>query len=80
TVAVKWELNPVVKKQLEAGEAFYLVITNPNLVQDLTALRKVKTGIQLAFGRIAMGVAAKAGSRPLFNTCANASTDPMPSG
>ncbi|MGO6738157.1 solute-binding protein [Rhizobium leguminosarum] len=65
TVAVKWELNPVVKKQIEAGEAFDLVITNPNLVQDLTALGKVKTGSQVAFGRIAMGVAAKAGSRPL---------------
>jgi molybdate transport system substrate-binding protein len=65
TVAVKWELNPTVKKQIEAGEPFDLVITNPNLVQDLTALGKVKAGSQVAFGRIAMGVAAKAGSRPL---------------
>ena len=65
TVAVKWELNPTVKKQIEAGEPFDLVITNPNLVQDLTALGKVKAGSQVAFGRIAMGVAGKAGSRPL---------------
>ncbi|MEI1252354.1 molybdate ABC transporter substrate-binding protein [Rhizobium aouanii] len=65
TVAPKWELNPVVKKQIEAGESFDLVITNPNLVQDLTALGKVKAGSQVAFGRIAMGLAAKAGSRPL---------------
>ena len=65
TVVVKWELNPIVKKQIEAGEPFDLVIINPNLVQDLTALGKVKAGSQVAFGRIAMGVAAKAGSRPL---------------
>jgi molybdate transport system substrate-binding protein len=64
-VAVKWELNPTVKKQIEAGEPFDLVITNPNLVQDLTALGKVKAGSQVAFGRVAMGVATKAGSRPL---------------
>jgi hypothetical protein len=38
TVAVKWELDPTVKKQIEAGEPFDLVIINPNLVQDLTAL------------------------------------------
>ncbi len=65
TVAAKWELNPIVKKQIEAGEAFDLVIINPNLVQELAALGKVKVGSQVAFGRIAMGVAAKAGSRPL---------------
>ncbi|MER8971435.1 substrate-binding domain-containing protein [Mesorhizobium sp. M0800] len=65
TVAVRWELNPTVKKQIEAGQAFDLVITNPDLVQDLTASGKVKAGSQMVFGRIAMGVAAKAGSRPL---------------
>ncbi|MBY3065425.1 ABC transporter substrate-binding protein [Rhizobium laguerreae] len=65
TVAVKWELNPVVKKQIEAGEPFDLVITNPNLVEDLAALGKIKAGSEVAFGRIAMGVAAKAGGRPL---------------
>jgi molybdate transport system substrate-binding protein len=65
TVVAKWELNPTVRKQIEAGEPFDLVIINPNLVQDLTVLGKVKAGTQVAFGRIAMGVAAKAGSRPL---------------
>ncbi|XEN33363.1 ABC-type molybdate transport system substrate-binding protein (plasmid) [Ensifer sp. WSM1721] len=63
-VAVKFELNPAVRKQIEAGEPFDLVITNPHLVQELTALGKVKSGTQVAFGRIAMGVAARAGSRP----------------
>lgn len=65
TVAAKWELNPVVKKQIEAGEPFDLVIINPNLVQDLADLGKVEAGSQAAFGRTAMGLAAKAGSQPL---------------
>ncbi|MDE3820631.1 molybdate ABC transporter substrate-binding protein [Sinorhizobium meliloti] len=65
TIAVRFELNPTVKKQIEAGEPFDLVIINPHMVQDLSALGKVKAGSQVAFGRIAMGVAAKAGSRPL---------------
>ena len=65
TVAVKWELNPMVRKQIEAGEPFDLVITNPALVQELTALGKVKPGSQAAFGRVPMGMAARAGSRPL---------------
>ncbi|MER9639136.1 substrate-binding domain-containing protein [Mesorhizobium sp. M0239] len=65
TVAANWELNPTIKKQIEAGESFDLVITNPNLVQDLIASGKVQAGSQLGFGRIAMGMAAKAGSRPL---------------
>ncbi len=64
-VAARWELNPTVKKQIEAGEPFDLVITNPNLIGDLTASDKVRAGSQVAFGRVAMGVAAKAGSRPL---------------
>lgn len=62
-VALKWELNPMVKKQIEAGEPFDLVITNPDLVQDLAASGRVRPESQVAFGRIAMGVAAKAGSQ-----------------
>ncbi|MBY3321634.1 molybdate ABC transporter substrate-binding protein [Rhizobium laguerreae] len=63
TVAVKFELNPTVKKQIVAGEPFDLVIINPHMIQELTALGKVKAGSQAAFGRIAMGVAARQGSR-----------------
>ncbi|MBX4999145.1 substrate-binding domain-containing protein [Rhizobium lentis] len=64
-VVTKWEVNPTVKKQIEAGEAFDVVIINPPMVQDLTALGKVKAGSEAAFGRIGMGMAAKAGGRPL---------------
>lgn len=64
-VAARWEVNPTVKKQIEAGEPFDLVIINPDMVEALTASGKVKAGSQTAFGRIGMGVAAKAGSQPL---------------
>lgn len=64
-VAVKWELNPAVRKQIEAGQPFHIVITNPNLVEELAVLGKVAAGSQAAFGRIAMGVAAQAGGQPL---------------
>lgn len=64
TVAARWELNPIVKQQIEAGEPFDLVIINPNLVEALAVLGKLDPASQVPFGRIAMGVAAKAG-RPL---------------
>ncbi|OWV64691.1 molybdate ABC transporter substrate-binding protein [Rhizobium sp. R339] len=65
TVAAKWEVNPAVKKQIDAGEPFDLVIINPPMVDDLIASGKVEPGSHVAFGRIGMGVAARAGSRPL---------------
>jgi len=64
SVASRWEVNPTVREQIEAGEPFDLVIINPDMVKELTASGRVRTGSQVAFGRIAMGVAAKAGSRP----------------
>ncbi|RUM06707.1 substrate-binding domain-containing protein [Rhizobium chutanense] len=79
TVAVKWEVNPTVKKQIEAGEAFDLVIINPPMVRDLTALGKVKAGSEVAFGRIGMGVAAKAGSPVLDIGSAEAFADALKS-
>lgn len=64
-VAARWELNPAVRTQIEAGEPFDLVITNPNLIEELVSLGKVRTGSQVTFGRIAMGVAAREGGRAL---------------
>ena len=52
------------RRQIEAGEAFDLVVINPEMVADLAATGKVAAGSQRPFGRIGMGVAARAGSRP----------------
>ena len=42
---------------------FDLVITNPDLIEELTALGKVLVGSQAPFGHIRMGVAARSGTR-----------------
>lgn len=65
SVAAKFALNPAVKKRIEAGDPFDVVICNPNLVDHLVVLGRVAAGSQAAFGRVAMGVAAKAGSQPI---------------
>lgn len=59
-VAAKWALNPAVKKEIQAGEPFDVVLINPDLIVDLVALGKVDAGNRAPFGRIAMGVAARA--------------------
>ncbi|OEO32173.1 molybdate ABC transporter substrate-binding protein [Devosia insulae DS-56] len=64
-VAARWELNPIVKQQIEASVPFDLVVINPNLVADLAAQGKLEVASQVSFGRIAMGVAARAGGQPL---------------
>src|SRR5215207_2514891 len=61
-VEVKFEVNPAVKKQIEAGESFDVVLVNPEMVEDLTKQGKVVAGSQAAFGRAGMGVAVRAGA------------------
>lgn len=63
-VTARWELNPTIRKLIEADEPFDLVVTNPNAIEDLIAVGRLGAGTQAAFGRIAMGVAARAGTRP----------------
>jgi molybdate transport system substrate-binding protein len=68
-VIVKFELNPAIKKQIEAGESFDVVIVNPEFVQELQKLGKVRVGSNADFGRIPMGVAIKAGAaKPNLST------------
>ncbi len=61
-VEVKFEVNPTVKKRIEAGEPFDVVLVNPEMVEDLTKQGKVVAGSQAAFGRAGMGVAVRAGA------------------
>ncbi len=60
-VVVKFELNPVIKKLIEQGEPFDVVIVNPEFVEELIKLGKVQPASNANFGRIPMGVAIKAG-------------------
>ena len=66
-VAADWALNPTVKKEIDAGQPFDLVLINPSLIDDLVALGKVRPGSRASFGRIAMGVATAA-DHPPFDT------------
>jgi molybdate transport system substrate-binding protein len=61
-VTAKFEVNPVVKKQIETGETFDVVLVNPEFVDELTKLGKVAQGSGQSFGRIGMGVGIKAGA------------------
>jgi molybdate transport system substrate-binding protein len=61
-VSVKFELNPAIKKQIETGESFDVVIVNPEFVQELAKLGKVRESSNADFGRIPMGVAVKMGA------------------
>jgi molybdate transport system substrate-binding protein len=64
-IAARWELNPVVKQKIAAGERFDVVITNPDLLVDLAAAGKVDAASVVPFGRIPMGLAARAGAPPV---------------
>jgi molybdate transport system substrate-binding protein len=61
-VTIKFDVNPNVKKQIEAGETFDVVLVNPEFVDELTRLGKVAQGSGQSFGRIGMGVGIKAGA------------------
>lgn len=61
-VEVRWELNPFLRKEVEAGAACDVVVTNPHYVHELAELGRLVPESQVPFGRIAMGVAARAGS------------------
>ncbi len=61
-VTVKFELNPAVKKLIEQGEVFDVVVVNPEFVDELVKLGKVQNAPNAHFGRIPMGVAVKTGA------------------
>ncbi len=60
-VVVRFELNPVVKKLIEQGDPFDVVVVNPEFVEDLAKLGKVQAAANSDLGRIPMGVAVKTG-------------------
>ena len=61
-VSPRWELNPEVKKQIDAGAVFDIVITNPEPVEAFIASGRVRPRTNTAFGRVAMGMVARSGS------------------
>lgn len=62
-VSANFDLNPVVKRRIEAGETFDMVALNAELLDDLVSQGKVTREGRRPFGRVGLGVAVQAGSR-----------------
>lgn len=64
-MAAGFALNPAIRQRIEDGEAFDLVITNPDKVADLVRMGRVTPGSNRPFGRIPMGIGERSGHAPL---------------
>jgi molybdate transport system substrate-binding protein len=68
-VACRWDLNPAIDVQIRAGASFDLVVTNPHFIEQLSVLGNILANTQVPFGRIGLGIAARADAdRPRIDT------------
>jgi len=51
-VLTKFDLNPIVKKRIDQGERFDVVIINPWMIDDLIEQKKVTAATRVGFGRV----------------------------
>lgn len=69
SVDARYDLNPIVKKRIDAGEAFDVVITNPYLIDELVSAGKVDSASYLDIGGVGMGLAVHEDAvQPTFNS------------
>lgn len=61
-VAATFELNPAIKRRIEAGEPFDVVVLNADLLDDLQQQGRVVPDARRPFGRVGLGVAMRAGA------------------
>lgn len=61
-LVIQYGLGPALKRQIEAGEAFDLVILSPALMDDLTTQGKIAAGARAEIVRAGVGVAVRAGA------------------
>jgi molybdate transport system substrate-binding protein len=62
-IALKFDLNPIVKKRIDEGEPFDVVLINPPMIDELIESGKVAAGSSVKFGRLPMGLAIRAGGQ-----------------
>lgn len=68
-VSVQFEVNPGVKKRIEAGEAFDVAVLNPPVLDELIQQGKVVGSTRTVVGRSGIGAAIRAGApRPDIST------------
>lgn len=61
-LAITYDLAPVVKRKIDAGEAFDVAILNPSQVEDLLKEGKLGTGTRTNIARAGVGLAVRAGA------------------
>lgn len=61
-LATKFGLGPALKRQIEGGEDFDVVILSPSLIDDLIKQGKVAAGTRAAIARSGVSVAVRAGA------------------
>jgi molybdate transport system substrate-binding protein len=68
-VSIHFEVNPAVKRRIEAGEAFDVAILNPPVLDDLIRQGRIVAETRAVLGRSGIGVAAREGApRPDIST------------
>ncbi len=61
-VAIHFEVNPAVKRKIEAGESFDVAVLNPPVLDDLIKQRKIVADTRAVIGRSGIGAAVRAGA------------------
>ncbi len=61
-VTIRFEVNPAVKRRIEAGEAFDVAVLNPPVLDDLIKQGKIAADTRAVLGRSGIGVAVRAGA------------------
>jgi molybdate transport system substrate-binding protein len=61
-LAIRFELTPAVKRQIEAGAAFDIAIANPSHIVDLIKQGKIVAASRADIARFGIGVGVRAGA------------------
>lgn len=70
-VVIHFEVNPAVKRKIEAGEAFDVAVLNPPVLDDLIRQRRILADTRAVIGRSGIGAAIRKGApRPDISTVA----------
>jgi molybdate transport system substrate-binding protein len=72
TLAIVWEVMPVMKRHIEAGTVFDVAILPPDLMKEVIETGKVSAATRSDFARTAIGVAVRRGEpRPDLSSIAS---------
>jgi molybdate transport system substrate-binding protein len=61
-VAIHFEVNPAVKRKIEAGESFDVAVLNPPVLDELIKQGKIVADTRAVIGRSGIGAAVRAGA------------------